>query len=206
MGYGNAIGEWCEAMGIKSLSEYFPAWNSQYTRGKRAMTENKFEIDCANALNYLLKTGRVNTAVMLTATSAWLEPRYGRNLSGAPKVMAAIGTIINEALQPLVTKFDEKVWAPDLRKFWNATPKRGHSGDGDGFRALMWGIAGRVLITIEDPQLRNSVTMCFAEEASERSRGGLQSIEGDLFASFRLLQSAIDRFPVLKPDDDVTVG
>lgn len=64
-------------------------------------------------------------------------------------------------ISKLVNKFEEKHWLPYLKKYWNDASKRGHIADSKNCTIMMWGSAGRVLITAEQPG--SDITMIFSD-------------------------------------------
>lgn len=105
-------------------------------------------------------------------------------------------------------------WLPVLQPYYNSTNKRGHCAKGKGFKALLWGCAGRVLLTLEDQYPKNdpkskfggaSITLIFDEDGKE-ARGGIQSLAATKAEALALLKAAKEQQPKMKPDKDVTMA
>lgn len=101
-----------------------------------------------------------------------------------------------------------------LRAYYKATSARGHSGAKDGLKALLWGSAGRVLLTLQDERSQGdplskfggaNITLIFAE-GGEPPNASLQSLCATKGEALALLKAARDDFPLLKPDADVCVA
>lgn len=101
--------------------------------------------------------------------------------------------------QSLTQLLSEK--EPALKEYYKAASMRGHSAQLDGFKMLLWGSAGRVMLTIEDEKAQ--VSWVF-DESSENPRGGLQSYEGTEAQVIGLLKKAIKSKPVFVSSEDVS--
>jgi hypothetical protein len=88
-------------------------------------------------------------------------------------------------IHKLVDEFEDKHWLPYIKKYWNDTDQRGHIAESKNCDVMMWGCAGRVLITAEEP--RSSITMIFSDYVVTeediklpyfmfKQRGGIQGI------------------------------
>jgi len=88
-------------------------------------------------------------------------------------------------IHKLVDEFEDKHWLPYIKKYWNDTNERGHIADSRNCTIMMWGCAGRVLITAEQPG--SSITMIFSDYVATeedikkygdmfKQRGGIQGI------------------------------
>lgn len=102
-------------------------------------------------------------------------------------------------INKLVDKFEEKHWLPYLKKYWNDTDKRGHIADSRNCTIMMWGIAGRVLITAEQPG--SDITMIFSDYVATEEdikkngnmtqRGGIQGIRATKDAAIFIMNELI---------------
>lgn len=87
-------------------------------------------------------------------------------------------------IEGLVNEFEDKHWLPYLKQYWNDSSNRGHSYDTKNCTVMMWGCAGRVLITAESTCW--DITMIFSDYVPTKSdiakygnltqRGGIQGI------------------------------
>lgn len=100
-----------------------------------------------------------------------------------------------------------------LRAYYRSTDKRCHSGTRDGMRALLWGCAGRVLLTLQDeksaddPQAKfggANVTLIFSEDGLDEP--GVQSLAATRDEALALLATAREAMPNLAPDGGVCVA
>lgn len=110
--------------------------------------------------------------------------------------------------------FENLHWLPRIQKYYNDSTDRGHSAKGDGFKALLWGCAGRVLLTLQDLYAQDNpkskfggakVTMIFDETATV-ARGGIQSYIGTKDEVLGLLRAATVTELRFKPDKKVNIG
>lgn len=109
-------------------------------------------------------------------------------------------------------EFEEKHWLPRIRKYWNDSSARGHSFVTEDWKALMWGSAGRVLITIQDtkPKERGKfggayISLIF-DDSADYARGGIQGICATKEEAMALMQVAIDGLGDFTPDNEVTLA
>jgi hypothetical protein len=123
-----------------------------------------------------------------------------------------------EEIQKLVDKFDEKHWSPYLKKYWNDSSARGHKYNSKNCTVMMWGCAGRVLITAEEPA--GNVTMIFSDydysKADEwtkqccgdtKPRGGIQGICATKEVAVAIMEDLIKIKKIkFSPDDKVTMA
>ncbi len=119
----------------------------------------------------------------------------------------------SKEIQEAERVFENSVWLPRLQKYYQNSDSRGHSGNGDGFRALLWGSAGRVLLTLQDlhgvdhPDSKFGgahITLIF-DETANYARGGIQSLCATKEEALKLVKAATENFPVLAPDSEVSV-
>jgi hypothetical protein len=130
---------------------------------------------------------------------------YYKKYLPALKLIAIAG----EDIQTAARAFEKAVWLPTIQPYYAASETRGHSGIGNGFKALLWGSAGRVLLTIQDIErhgLFNGawVTLIFDETAKE-PRGGVQGLCATRDEAVDILRAATDGMPALSPDSNVTI-
>lgn len=52
-----------------------------------------------------------------------------------------------DRIHDVIRAFEEKHWLPYLKKYWNDTDQRGHEAKVGDIKLMLWGCAGRVLIT-----------------------------------------------------------
>jgi len=112
----------------------------------------------------------------------------------------------NNKIQDAIRDFENKHWLPYLKKYWNDTNLRGHEAKVGKIKVMMWGCAGRVLITAERDN--TDITMIFTDEKSQiTANGGQQGIHGSHKAVLEILNklSEIDKIK-FKPADKVTLA
>ena len=109
-------------------------------------------------------------------------------------------------------EFEVKHWLPTLRQYYNKSDGRGHCGEGDGWKALMWGSAGRVLLTLSDVKPKGIgkfggawITLIF-DDSADYARGGIQGLCATKGEALALLQVAIDNLPEMKADKEVRMA
>lgn len=120
-----------------------------------------------------------------------------------------------EEIHKLVDEFEDKHWLSYIKKYWNDTKQRGHIADSKNCTIMMWGCAGRVLITAEQS---SSITMIFSDYVvteenikkygdSFKQRGGIQGItakkEDAIFIMNELIKMKKIKF---HPKDSVTMA
>jgi hypothetical protein len=92
-----------------------------------------------------------------------------------------------------------------LKAYYDASDERGHRSIVDGLTCLLWGCAGRVLITIKD-ELESDVDLTLIlDESSEYPRGGIQSLNGTRDHCLELLERFRTVKHQFKPDSEVTI-
>lgn len=120
-----------------------------------------------------------------------------------------------EEIHQLTDRFEHKHWLPYLKKYWNGTDKRGHIAESKNNTIMMWGCAGRVLITAKEKH--SDITMIFAdcEYTKEeerflpggRQRGGIQGINATKKAAVNIMNELINMEEIkFRPDDNVTMA
>ena len=111
----------------------------------------------------------------------------------------------SKEIHKVIRQFEEKHWLPYIKKYWNDTDLRGHEAKVGKIKVMLWGCAGRVLITAE----RNAdITMIFSDEKSQKTaNGGQQGIHGSHKAVLEILQELVDADKIkFKPNKDVRMA
>lgn len=94
-------------------------------------------------------------------------------------------------IQGVIRAFENKHWLPYLKKYYNDTNQRGHEAKIGDIKVMLWGCAGRVLVTAERGD--NDITMIFTDEKSQTTaNGGQQGIHGSQEAAQEILQALVD--------------
>lgn len=96
-----------------------------------------------------------------------------------------------ESVMAAVKAFERNVWFPWMKTYWNDAVTRGHRSQIAGLDVLVWGCAGRVVITLQDPITNDSVTV-ITDESSDSSCMGIQGIDTTAPNAIRLLHFACD--------------
>lgn len=97
----------------------------------------------------------------------------------------------SEKIEEVIHAFENKHWLPYLKKYWNDTDQRGHEAKVGQIKVMMWGSAGRVLITIERD--KTDITMIFTDEESQvTANGGQQGIHGPQKVVQEILQELVN--------------
>lgn len=82
----------------------------------------------------------------------------------------------SDQIHEMIRAFEAKHWLGYIKEYWNNTDQRGHEAKVDGIKVMMWGCAGRVLITVQEGE--ESITMIFTDEESQKKpNGGQQGID-----------------------------
>ena len=132
-----------------------------------------------------------------------------RNADSLREIAAA-----NEEIAAAASQFECAHWLPHIQAYYNKATTRGHNGDGGDFVTLLWGSAGRVLLTIKDkypvghPDGKYGgawVTLIF-DESSKETRGGVQGMCATKQEALALIAAATERMPSLLPDCQVTLA
>jgi hypothetical protein len=112
--------------------------------------------------------------------------------------------LLLEALTQKVREFDQSVWS-DLHGIVNECPTRGMSFRTPGFSLLTYTMAGRVMLTFEDPI--SSVTTLTAD-GEGAGRMGLQGIDSTFTHAINLLDTAMTLFQdgKIKLEPDTKIG
>lgn len=111
-----------------------------------------------------------------------------------------------DKIKTLINEFEAKHWLPYLKKYWNDTNERGHETKVGDIKVMMWGCAGRVLITAE----RNdqSITMIFTDEKSQITpNGGQQGIDATTANAALIVEALRDAEKIeFHPEGAVTLA
>lgn len=92
---------------------------------------------------------------------------------------------IGDAIQ----KFEVKHWLPYIKKYWNDASMRGHEAKIGDMKVMMWGSAGRVLITLQKG--KHDVTMIFSDyEKQTTPNGGQQGIDAPVSVALDMIETA----------------
>jgi hypothetical protein len=95
----------------------------------------------------------------------------------------------NKKIGSAITEFEKKHWLPYIKKYWNDASMRGHEAKIDGMKVMMWGSAGRVLITIQKGE--HDVTMIFSDyEKQTTPNGGQQGINAPVSVALDMIEAA----------------
>lgn len=119
---------------------------------------------------------------------------------------------IHDAVKEIQIKsreFELKQWLGKIQNLYRKSKFRGHRGIGDGWIALLWGSAGRVLFTMQDDEDNSkfdgaNLTLIF-DETSNVARGGIQGINATKEQAIALLAQAINNLPKIKPNKKVGI-
>lgn len=88
-----------------------------------------------------------------------------------------------------IKRFEEKHWLPYIKKYWNDATMRGHEAKIGDMKVMMWGSAGRVLITLEKGN--HDLTMIFLDEESQTTpNGGQQGIHAPVSVALDMIEAA----------------
>ena len=119
-------------------------------------------------------------------------------------------------ISKLVGKFEDKHWLPYIKKYWNDSTERGHIADSRNCTIMMWGCAGRVLITAEQPG--SSIAMIFSDYVATKedikkygdmmkSRGGIQGITAKKEDAIFIMKELINMKKIkFRPKESVTMA
>lgn len=126
------------------------------------------------------------------------------------KVLMEVANAVEDA-KKLIHEFEDKHWIPYIRKYWKDTTSRGHITEIGDIKVMMWGCAGRVMITAENKE--GSVTMIFSDEVQSadsiewgRTRGGIQGFSTTADNALQMLKSLVQSDKIeFRVDDEVTM-
>lgn len=112
----------------------------------------------------------------------------------------------NERISSVVKKFESAVWFNGLQEIARKSKYKGNSYKCDDFEMLIYTMAGRAMITIENKIA--SVTMITAEDEPDPCMGlqGIQATEAD---ATMLIEMACEKWPEyrkkIKPNKNVSI-
>lgn len=177
------------------------------------------------------RTKYIDTKLMMAASMASVYLIEGYDMDRLrPDVRASytinkdawleIGAATNE-VHDVVRQFEEKHWLDGGVKNWyRGVSGRGWSGWNKHCRVMLWGCAGRVLLTIRPFKKQQDdieLTMIFSDESDEsiaksiadkwrqdRCCGGIQSVAGTKEQLLELAHAVVDHFPKLRPNKKVS--
>lgn len=163
-----------------------------------------------------IKTRRISSSVSMDATlaAAYLIEGYSmdRIREDRKHYYLKYETYLRElhhALEQIqfkVSKFDRKHWMKYLKQYYRDSTSRGHRAKVEDIDLLMWGSAGRVMITLDMP--KDQVTMIFTDSKEDNEcRGGYQSVDATAETANKLLDKVYEQDKIkFKTDDKVTWG
>jgi hypothetical protein len=112
-----------------------------------------------------------------------------------------------EEIQGALDRWGKNHWK-DVREKYVGSKSRGHSGRRGGLKALVWGCAGRLMVTLEDTKPVGKgkyngayVSIIGCDEGN--SSVGLQGIAATKEEALVLLRDATENWPEIKPDQKV---
>lgn len=169
------------------------------------------------------KTGEMTSRLVVQAVLAKCAFGYKDGLSNLRRTTAAFYEQQKETLLEIAAKNDQiterarewelKHWFGGLQKMYKDSPARGHSGHNRVCKVLLWGCAGRVMVTISDRYNKDNKKSKFGgawislifDEDSPTARGGVQGYCATLEEALGLLDASSKDLPALKPDKKVTM-
>lgn len=81
----------------------------------------------------------------------------------------------SDQIHEMIHAFEAKHWLGYVKEYWNTTDLRGHEAKVGKIKLMMWGCAGRVLMTVQEGD--DNFTMIFTDEKSQvKPNGGQQGI------------------------------
>lgn len=130
---------------------------------------------------------------MRGADRAGQRVEIGRRIRGKANFADDYRKILEagEAVQAAVKVFERAVWFKWLKGYWHATRERGHAAQIPGLTVMLWGCAGRAMMTLLDPATKASVTV-ITDDSSSEPRMGTQGIDATREDALRLLALAYD--------------
>jgi hypothetical protein len=177
-------------------------------------------------VNEYLETGEITTSLWTDAVRCHMRMKEDINVGVLRqeiidhyrkhhRTLLAIKEAM-DGVSALARQFEEQHWIGGIQGYYQSSCKRGHKATVGEMDVLLWGSAGRVLMTfqdkrnVDDPLARYNganITLIF-DETSPTARGGIQSIVATVEEATALLNDAIAHFSVdlLRANDDVTVA
>jgi hypothetical protein len=174
----------------------------------------------SEALEEYKNTGMLTNKVMMEATLAkcYAEGSMDRLRAEVreyhtrnKKVLLEISDKLDK-IHGLVHDFEKKHWNTYLKKYWNDSKDRGHIVEVGDLEVLMWGSAGRVLLTLQKG--KDNFTMIFSDyvpDGTEHWRsectGGMQGIDCTAEVAAAMLNKVIaEKTLEFKVKNSVTVA
>lgn len=170
--------------------------------------------------NYL-KSQEISTSVWSAASScryyaqevpegfSRLREEYREYYTRHKDTLIKIANDMDEVCS-VMKAFENEVWLPRLKRYYSEADDRGHEGDGGNYKAMLWGCAGRVLLTLEDKEPDGPfggawITFIF-DETSEEARGGVQGLCATKSEALSLIAAARAKFPDMAPAPEVKMA
>ncbi len=168
------------------------------------------------------KTGEMNSSLVMDAVLA--QHRFGskNGFDGIRSEIAAYYRNFKKELLEIAEKNDritksarkwEKIyWLGKLQKYYKENSARGHSAQTETTKVLLWGSAGRVLLTLQDRYPAGNkkskfngawITLIF-DESADYCRGGVQGYCATVEEAIGLIAS-VHPLPEVKPDNKVSL-
>jgi len=95
----------------------------------------------------------------------------------------------SKKIEKAIHDFEVKHWLPYVKKYWNDATMRGHEAKIGNMKVMMWGSAGRVLITLDNG--KHDVTMIFTDyEKQITPNGGQQGIHAPVGVAVEMIETA----------------
>jgi len=103
-----------------------------------------------------------------------------------------------QTLNALCAEFEAKVWSVWLQRYYQEAEKRGHSCTLDNLSMLVWGCAGRVMVTLqphtqEEEGVECYLTFIVAERGSGSATMGVRGVYGTLEQARGLVTPFLER-------------
>jgi len=158
------------------------------------------------------ETGRLSSPLSLVATLFAMrgsdDPRIKASVNEFNRENADTLKTVHESMervQHAMKEWERKHWLTatggNYQGYYRASTRMSHVGKTEKLDLLMWGTAGRVLVTLEGAKSTNladaCVTLIFDETATE-ARGGVQGIDATEEQALQLLAETV---PLLAPHD-----
>lgn len=191
------------------------------------MTAKEVICDVCNCVEYMddyKKNQVITTKLMMSASlakyyyeeasidriRAGIREFYLQNISALLKIAKDV-----EEISKLLETFENKHWLPYLKKYWKDSEARGHIAESKNNTIMMWGCAGRVLVTAEQPN--SSITMIFSDYVATEEdiksygdmtqRGGIQGIQATKEKAVEIMNELIKMKKIkFRPKESVGIG
>lgn len=164
--------------------------------------------------NYI-KTGEISNYLWIEATLYI----YSSDKTSLRKEFQAFGakyeheltTICNDMnlVYLVMQKFEEKHWLSWIRQYYQKSASRSHISHGINFDVLMYGLAGRVIITLQDASKDRKfggawISLIFGENLMD-GRVGIHSLCATKNEAIDLLKAALDDIQPFVVDNDISL-